>query len=364
MERLVGLRLRRTNLVLNVGHRTIPFIVRRCGRSASKCESLPHPPLVHQPLVVLDGLVARARQRCDSILGSSCQDGWHPVAKLHLRRNRICFIRSSSAKIIGLSYVVHWRDGRENAFLPASAGTLAGRGPRRGNPAPWTVWLRPSAMPVTAGRRGRGGGPCWPRAGKAVPRIWRMMSSRSPRASLVRCLAASAGMSKVACTLSQARDRPAMTAPSSRRCPCLGRGGVPGQAVAAVAEHGLHLRAGRRDCAVPVRRRHGVLQHAGPFSCLGAGGRCPVPGRWRGGREHGRPGLITGDGRGHVRDQHLRAAVDDRQQLLADLTGIGCRDVIRQRHHHLPADPFHRIKVLDHGSRPGAGGKTGTSCRA
>jgi hypothetical protein len=32
--------------------------------------------------------------------------------------------------------------------------------------------------------------------------------------------------------------------------------------------------------------------------------------------------MITGDRRGHIRDQRMRAAVDDRHQLLADLPGI------------------------------------------
>ena len=69
------------------------------------------------------------------------------VAKLHLRRNRICFIGSSSAKIIGLSYVVHWRDGRQNAFLPASAGT---RSPPR---KPGTMDRLASPVGVTGHRR-------------------------------------------------------------------------------------------------------------------------------------------------------------------------------------------------------------------
>jgi hypothetical protein len=62
--------------------------------------------------------------------------------------------------------------------------------------------------------------------------------------------------------------------------------------------------------------------------------------------------VITRDRPGHVHDQHIGAAIDDGQQLLAYLAGIGHIDVLGESHGCLPARPRHGIGVLKHG-RPG-----------
>jgi len=63
--------------------------------------------------------------------------------------------------------------------------------------------------------------------------------------------------------------------------------------------------------------------------------------------QHGiRASVIARDCRGHVRDQGGRAAVDNRQQLFADLAGVGQIDVLRKRDYRLPAGPLHWVDVL------------------
>jgi hypothetical protein len=61
--------------------------------------------------------------------------------------------------------------------------------------------------------------------------------------------------------------------------------------------------------------------------------------------------VIAGDRRGHVRDERLGALVDDRQQLLANLPGVGHVDVFRQHHLSLPPGPLHREGGLRHRDR-------------
>ena len=71
------------------------------------------------------------------------------------------------------------------------------------------------------------------------------------------------------------------------------------------------------------------------------------------GADHGlRAGIITRDCRGHVRDQHGRAAVDDCQQFLADLASVRDVNILRERHDRLRACPPHGVDVLKHGSGP------------
>ena len=196
---------------------------------------------------------------------------------------------------------------------------------------------------------------------------------------------------------------------------------VAGQLAAVVAEHVLQPRADHRDRAVAVCQRHCVLQRVQqlfrrdgrrPAAVRRSSWRLagpPRPGRQDGygGRQPGghgclqrrvdghqpvqaaeaedprddlrgdhqpqlraadlgplpgadhrvRAGVVTGDGRGHVRDQRGRAAVDDRQQFLPDLPGIRCPDVLRKRHHRQLVGPLHRVSILNHdGSAAAAGG--------
>ena len=71
------------------------------------------------------------------------------------------------------------------------------------------------------------------------------------------------------------------------------------------------------------------------------------------GADHGLgAGVITRDCRGHVCDQHGRAAVDDCQQLLANLAGVRQVNILRERHDRLLACPPHGVDVLKHGSSP------------
>ena len=147
-----------------------------------------------------------------------------------------------------------------------------------------------------------------------------------------------------------------------------------GQLAVRVAEHLLQPQVGQRERAATVGQRHPVLQRVDqlPRRCRGDGRRGPLwPGsrhrdhyRWRPGGRGGRQGrvdgdqaiqaaegehpvddlrgdhqpqlraadqsplvgagqgigarVITGDRRGQVRDQRPGAAVDDRQQFLAD----------------------------------------------
>ena len=65
---------------------------------------------------------------------------------------------------------------------------------------------------------------------------------------------------------------------------------------------------------------------------------------------------IAGDRGGHVDDQCVGAPVDDRQQHLADLPGVGHVEILRQRHQSLPPNPSHRVDVLSSHSRPGIPG--------
>ncbi len=78
-------------------------------------------------------------------------------------------------------------------------------------------------------------------------------------------------------------------------------------------------------------------------------------------RRAGGASVIARNCRGHVGDQRSRAAVDDRQQLLADLPGIGHVDMPRKRYHRLPAGPPYWVEVLKHGGRPGIHGKAGVT---
>ena len=81
---------------------------------------------------------------------------------------------------------------------------------------------------------------------------------------------------------------------------------------------------------------------------LGAADGGPLPGP-----DHGiSPRMVAGHSRAHVRDQRHRAQIDDRQQLVADLPGIGYPDVLRQRHDHLPARPLNRVEILKHDCSP------------
>jgi hypothetical protein len=52
-----------------------------------------------------------------------------------------------------------------------------------------------------------------------------------------------------------------------------------------------------------------------------------------------------------LRDLDPGAAIEDRQQLLADLADVGDVDVLGQGHHGLPALPRHRECVLKHVSK-------------
>jgi hypothetical protein len=83
-----------------------------------------------------------------------------------------------------------------------------------------------------------------------------------------------------------------------------------------------------------------------PQLCAAADGPLPRP-------HHGiGAGMIAGHGRGHVRDQRHRAEVDDRQQRIADLPGVGCPDVPGKRDDCLAADPPDRVEILKHEARP------------
>ena len=62
--------------------------------------------------------------------------------------------------------------------------------------------------------------------------------------------------------------------------------------------------------------------------------------------------VITGDRRGQVRDQRLGAAVDDRQQFVADRPGIRHVNVLGQRDDRPAAGPLHRADVCKHGTGP------------
>jgi hypothetical protein len=70
-------------------------------------------------------------------------------------------------------------------------------------------------------------------------------------------------------------------------------------------------------------------------------------------RERVDRGVVAGHGAGHVDDQHGGAAVDHRQQLLAEQAHVGHADVVRQRHDRPPAPPLHRGRVIQHGRHPG-----------
>ena len=63
-------------------------------------------------------------------------------------------------------------------------------------------------------------------------------------------------------------------------------------------------------------------------------------------------GMIARQSRGHVRYQRGGAAVDHREQFLADLAGVGHIDVLRKRNDRLTARPPHRVSVIDHDSNP------------
>ncbi len=67
--------------------------------------------------------------------------------------------------------------------------------------------------------------------------------------------------------------------------------------------------------------------------------------------------LVTGDRRGHFRDHRFGAPVNDRNQLLADLPGVGHIDMLRQRHDRLPPGPLHPAERLSHPQRPGMPGR-------
>jgi hypothetical protein len=83
-----------------------------------------------------------------------------------------------------------------------------------------------------------------------------------------------------------------------------------------------------------------------PQLCAAADGPLPRP-------HHGiGAGMIAGHGRGHVRDQRDRAEVDDRQQRIADLPGVGCSDVPGKRDDGVAADPPDRVEILKLGQPP------------
>ena len=75
-------------------------------------------------------------------------------------------------------------------------------------------------------------------------------------------------------------------------------------------------------------------------------------------------GMIAGDGRGHVRDQRHRAEVDDRQQRIADLPGVGCPDVLGKRDDGLAAGPPDRVEILKHDASPCDGSASRVTRRA
>jgi hypothetical protein len=65
--------------------------------------------------------------------------------------------------------------------------------------------------------------------------------------------------------------------------------------------------------------------------------------------------MVARQSRGHVRYQRRGAAVEDPEQFLADLAGVGHIDVLRKRNDRLPAHPPHRVSVIDHDSNLSTG---------
>jgi hypothetical protein len=66
-------------------------------------------------------------------------------------------------------------------------------------------------------------------------------------------------------------------------------------------------------------------------------------------------GMIPRQSRGHVRCQRRGVAVDDPEQFLADLAGVGHIVVFRKRNNRLPAHPPHRVSVIDRNSNLSVG---------
>ena len=99
----------------------------------------------------------------------------------------------------------------------------------------------------------------------------------------------------------------------------------------------LQLEHPRTISAVTTSRRSVPLHNGPPVSA-----------------DHGLgAGVITGDCRGHVCDQDLRAAVDDCQQLLADLAGVRQVEYPPEASRPPACPPTaHRVDVLKHRSGP------------
>lgn len=74
-----------------------------------------------------------------------------------------------------------------------------------------------------------------------------------------------------------------------------------------------------------------------------------------GARHGGRALVIARSSPSHVYDQLGGAAVDDPQQLFADLAGIAVADVLRKSQDREPSGPLHRV-ALRHGAGLGAHG--------
>jgi len=78
---------------------------------------------------------------------------------------------------------------------------------------------------------------------------------------------------------------------------------------------------------------HFALAGLGPPECAGQGGYS---------------GRVAESGLAQVGDQQVRALIEDREQISADLVGIGDVYLRRQRYHGRLADPQHRIVPSGH----------------